>query len=343
MGRCTHIFKVMSMKTSPPHGTGIVGNTFKDSSATANGGLLVIPGITNDYGATPLTCDHEQFTGKEAFVGGASDGKVGAAAMRYTNPYTGTLKFQKAWFFLDNDVQHVMISSVNSSTASPVVSVLDQKRLNGPVYVDSVHHHSGGNFSCARTLWHDNVGYTFQQGLFDRDFDLAVDFGPRTGDWSTIGISTVGTTTVDLFSAWINHGSGSALDVPVEYTIFPAVGRGEFLRKSLTTQIVTIRNDAHVSAVYDAVHRTAMFVFWDVAGGSATFVPSLFEAPITVQANGNAVVIYKVDEGSATVSDPSQSLSSVQIAIGSRWSLPQTVEVALPRGGLAGSSVSVQL
>ena len=98
--------------------------------------LLVIPGITNDYAATPLTCDHEQFTGKEAFVGGVSTGSIGAAAMRYTNPYTGTLQFQKAWFFLDGDVQHVMVSSINSSTSNPVVSVLDQKRLNGKVYVN---------------------------------------------------------------------------------------------------------------------------------------------------------------------------------------------------------------
>ncbi|EIW64697.1 galactose mutarotase-like protein [Trametes versicolor FP-101664 SS1] len=321
--------------------TYLQGNEYEDIAAAWDWNL--IPGITNDYGATPLSCNHEQFSGKEAFVGGASNGKVGAAAMRYTNPYTGTLKFQKAWFFLDNDVQHVMISSVNSTTDNPVLSVLDQKRLNGPVYVDGVPLSGGKNFSQARTLWHDNVGYTFQQGLFDRDFDLAVDFGARTGDWATIGISSVGNITVDLFSAWINHGSGSQLDVPIEYTAFPAVSQNEFVRKSLTTPLVTIRNDAQVSAVYDVVHRMASFVFWDAEGGSATFVPSLFEAPITVQTNGNAVVIYDVDKRNATVSDPSQTLTTVQLSFKEGRSHTKTLDVTLPGGGVAGSSVSVQL
>ncbi|KAI0651821.1 chondroitin AC/alginate lyase [Trametes meyenii] len=311
------------------------GNEYEDIAAAWDWNL--IPGITNDYGATPLSCDHEQFTGKEAFVGGASDGNVGAAVMRYTNPFTGTLKFQKAWFFLDNDVQHVMISSVNSSTLSPVVSVLDQKRRNGPIEVNGVPLQQGGNFSFAHSLWHDNVGYTFQPGTFDQRFDLAVDFGNRTGDWSTIGISTVGTTTVELFSAWLNHGSGGDLDVPITYTVFPAVSRSEFARKTLSTQVRTIRNDAIVSAVYDAAHRTAMFVFWDAEGGSATFVPSLFEASITVQTDRNAVVIYKVDERTLTVSDPSQTLSNVRVTIregllgiGPRdpsWSGPEVVNM----------------
>ncbi|KAI0669928.1 chondroitin AC/alginate lyase [Trametes maxima] len=319
----------------------------------ANDIASVIPGITNDYGATPLSCDHEQFTGKEAFVGGVSDGNVGAAVMRYTNPLTGTLKFQKAWFFLDNDVQHIMISSVNSSTLSPVVSVLDQKRRNGPVEVNGVPLAQGGNFSFAHSLWHDNVGYTFQPSTFDQRFDLAVDFGNRTGDWSAIGISTVGTTTVELFSAWLNHGSGADLDVPITYTVFPAVSRSEFARKTLSTQVRTIRNDAIVSAVYDAVHRTAMFVFWDAAGGSATFIPSLFETPVTVQTDRNVVVIYKIDERRLIVSDPSQTLSNVRVTIEKGlfgvsprdpgWLGPEVVNVVLPSGGLSGSSVSIRL
>ncbi|KAI8995602.1 galactose mutarotase-like protein [Trametes punicea] len=323
--------------------TYLEGNEYEDIAAAWDWNL--IPGITNDYGATPLTCDHEQFMGKEAFVGGVSTGTIGAAAMRYTNPYTGTLKFQKVWFFLDNDVQHVMVSSVNSSTSNPVVSVLDQKRLNGEVYVDGLPLSRGGNFTLARTLWHDNVGYTFEQGLFDGRFDLAVDFGPRTGDWATIGISTMGTTTVDLFSAWLNHGSGANLDVPISYTAYPAISRNQFQRKILSTELMTIKNDAHVSAVYDVAHHTAMFVFWDAAGGSASFVPSLLGGPVSVETTGNSALVLDLDKKTLTVSDPSQTLSSIQVTITAGWLWPRSkvVNVALPTGGLAGSSVSVKL
>ena len=314
----------------------------------------MIPGTTVDYNATPLTCAHTQWAGVQAFVGGVSDGSVGAAAMRYTNPYTGSLTFQKAWFFLEDNVQRILISSANTTSpdANPVISVLDQKRLNGEVYADGRALTEGGNFSRARSLWHDGVGYAFDYGIFDGQFDLAVDFGPRSGDWASIGISTVGNITVDLFSAWINHGTGSQLDVPVAYTAYPATTLKEFYWKNVETepQLFTIRNDASVSAVFDARHRAAIFVFWEAQGGSVTFEPGLLDAPITIHASANSAVIYKLDEASVTVSDPSQVVPTLNLTI-EVWPLgwrpkgweddrTKTLLFELPSGGIAGSSMT---
>lgn len=317
----------------------------------------VIPGITTDYAATPLSCNRTQFFGVESFVGGTSDGTVGAAAMRYTNPYRDTLSFQKAWFFLDDDVQHIMISSVesNSSAAHPVISVLDQKRLNGPVYLDGAPLTQGGNFSRPQSLWHDNVGYTFDYASSDHACDLAVDFGTRSGTWAKIGISTAGQTTVDLFSAWINHGSSPHLDVPIAYTAFPATSQDDFACKSAKARqdLQTIRNDEQVSAVFDGAHRTVMVVFWGAQGGSVTFTPGSSEASITVATPRNSVVIYKLDKRTVTVADPSQSLSklSVKLIVGSTgrrpkgWGrqLQKTLSFVLPAGGIAGKSVTQML
>ena len=82
-----------------------------------------IPGITTNYAATKLSCSHTQFSSDQAFVGGASDGKIGAAAMRYKNPATDSLSFQKAWFFLDNDIQHIMIADVSSASGVSSLSM----------------------------------------------------------------------------------------------------------------------------------------------------------------------------------------------------------------------------
>lgn len=319
----------------------------------------MIPGTTTDYAATNLSCDHTQFKGKEAFVGGASDGTIGAAAMRYTNPFTGTLSFQKAWFFLKDDVQHIMISSAvsNSSTEHPVISVLDQKRLNGSVYVDGCKLQEGGNFSHPRSLWHDGVGYTFDHDATDRNFDLAVDFGSRSGNWSSIGISTAGEITVDLFSAWITHNPDDDwdLDVPVAYTAFPGTTLEEFQHKAGTRKerVRTVRNDALVSAVYDAAHRTFMAVFWTAQGGAVTLRPGAGSAHISVRASANSVVVYKLDEGKIIASDPSQRLASLRVALKvglagrrpSGWGSERTktLEFALPTGGVAGQSVSQTL
>ncbi|OBZ79298.1 Chondroitinase-AC, partial [Grifola frondosa] len=328
--------------------TYLQGDEYEDISVAWDWNL--IPGITVDYNATTLDCGHTQFTGIEAFVGGASDGMIGAAAMRFTNPYTQTLSWQKAWFFLDDDVQYVMISSINSSTDTPVFSVLDQKRHNGVVLVDGLPLQSKTNFSRVQSLWHDDVGYTFDAELFGQNFDLAVDVGLRTGDWSTIGVSTVGTATVDLFSAWIDHRS---TDVPVSYTTFPAVDQGTFLRKSPITRLKTIQNDRSISAVFDEVHRVVMVVFWDADGGAVQFAPSTLEAAITVESTGNAVVLWRLDQGSVTVSDPSQMLSDVQLTFtvgplgnrpsgwGPRYS--KQLSFVLPTDGLAGSSLTQKL
>ena len=318
----------------------------------------MIPGTTTDYSLTPLSCDKVQFAGKEAFVGGASDGTIGAAAMRYKNPDTGALSFQKAWFFLDDDIQHIMIShaqttSADASSTAPLISVLDQKRHAGPVLVDGQPLAQSGNVSKAATLWHADVGYAFPGGAA-----LSVDFGPRAGDWGALGISDAGTAQADLFAAWITHGraGGAVLELPMAYTAFPGTSADAFPAKAAgaAQALKTVQNDASVSAVYDAAHRTAMAVFWDAAGGEVTVKPQDGGAPpVTIKASAGAVVLYRMDTGEVTVSDPTQSLGSVDVTVtpgdggGARpkglESGSRTVSVKLPSGGAAGQSVTQTL
>ncbi|KAG8725998.1 hypothetical protein FRC11_001045, partial [Ceratobasidium sp. 423] len=97
------------------------------------------PGITTDYGATPLECTSVKKRGVDAYAGGAQAGDVGVAAMRYVNPLSKTFSFYKAWFFFPENVQHVLVANVQQNDAgstSPVFSVLDQRLRSGDVYVD---------------------------------------------------------------------------------------------------------------------------------------------------------------------------------------------------------------
>ncbi|KAH9935151.1 polysaccharide lyase family 8 protein [Epithele typhae] len=310
----------------------------------------LVPGITTDYNNTFLNCSQVKFAGKEAFVGGASDGTIGAAAMRYTNPYTGALSFQKAWFFLDDDVQHVMVSNLSSASGAPVFSVLDQKRHSGSVVLNDQTLSAGGNFTNARTLWHDNVGYSFPNGT-----NVSVDWGTRAGDWGRLGISAAGVQSADLFSAWVAHGAGAdAAAAHTAYTVFPATDKGAFRGKAKRVEkaLTTVRNDAGVSAAFDATHRVAMAVFWDAAGGNATFALAGC-GEVTVTASAGAVVVYRVDKGLLTVADPTQTLSSVDVTLeaaganklpaGFNGKTKVTVSVSLPSGGVAGRSVTTSL
>ena len=319
------------------------GNEYEDISAAWDWNL--IPGITVDYGATPLNCDGTAASGVEAFVGGVSTGQVGVAAMRYTNPNTTALHWQKAWFFLQDDVQRVMVSGVASSSGAPVYSVLDQRLHNGSIMVDGSAQHQSMNSTTALSLWHGDVGYSFPKPA-----SLSVQFGNKTGNWSSIGTSTQPASTVDLFAAWIQHTS---LNTSIEYTTFPGTTYSTFNSKRSQLRVQTIRNDQNISAIFDQKHNTAMAIFWNSAGGSITFTPASNCASITIAANSNIVLVYDLDEKKVTVSDPSQNLTLAQVTLtidtqgkkptGWGSSRSKTLKFQLPTNTTAGKSVALSL
>lgn len=312
----------------------------------------MVPGVTVDYEGSTLDCAHTGHIGKESFVGGVSDGRLGAAVMRYTNPLTKALKWQKAWFFLDDDVQQVMISHIEATTDKPVYSVLDQKKHNGAILVDGFDVRDCTDLKGAQTLWHDSVGYVFNSED-NPDLRLSVKAGPRTGDWGSIGISKAGTSTVDIFSAWIDHGPGGSSSTSASYTVLPAVDLSTFQRRHAQIQLRKLQNNASVSALYDDTHHVLMAVFWDNDGGSVQLTLPPADAPLTVSVNANLVLIYRSDEESVTVADPSQTLETVDVTflVGSRGRKPQFLgsalskrtTITLPAGGFAGSSVTTAL
>jgi len=262
--------------------------------------------------------------------------------MRYTNPITGSLHWQKAWFFLDGDVQHTMISGLDSTTNAPVYSVLDQRLRTGPVIVDGVQTNSTVDAQ-VQTLWHGDVGYLFPN--LNKSALISVIVGEKNGSWSAIGTSSQPPTTIDLFIARIEHKS---ISTPLSYTTFPGTSYDSFLTKNSGLHLQSVQNDESISAVFNEGNSTAMVVFWDAAGGSVTFDPAPTSAPITITADGNIALLYRLETGEVTVSDPSQSLTRTQVTLtlGPGTKPPQwgsgdkkTLNFDHPSGGGAGSSV----
>lgn len=313
--------------------TYLTGNEYEDIAASWDWNM--IPGTTTDYGATPLNCGNVQRTGLEDFVGGASDGNVGIAAMRYTNPITGAFKFQKVWFYLENDLQHIMVSNVSSTSAAPVRSVLDQRRQSGgPIYVDGVDTRAVLYNASARhtTLWHGSVGYVINSSSAAT---LSVEVASKSGNWSSIGSSPQPPTTVPLFAAYLTHHSTAS---PIAYTVFPGLTFNHFKQRTSGLALTTVQNDANVSAVFDQDHDTAMVVFWKSEGGTVEFPSSRRRAAFSIAVNGNAAIIYKAHLDELTVSDPSQKLQTIRVTVARRNKV--ILIIPLPQGGLAGSSVT---
>lgn len=312
--------------------THITGNEYTDIFASWDWNL--IPGITTDYGNTPLYCGGARRTGLDKFVGGASDGTVGIAAQRYTNPFNGNLRFQKAWLFLDDGVQHVLVNNMTSTSMAPVYSVLDQRIRSGGVFVNGTDRTSAltsGNpvaFNKTTTLWHGGVGYVLDGALASGTLQIRA--GERTGSWQTIGTSNAPLNTKDVFAAWIKHNNLKA----ISYTVFPGTtSNAAFVTKKNSRQIQTVVNTSTICAIFDVARNKAFVVFWDKNGGSVTF-----QQGFTLKSTGKGAVIYNRATGNVTVSEPSQTSTSLKITIGTK-----TLTFILPQGGLAGSSITKKL
>ncbi|KDR85026.1 hypothetical protein GALMADRAFT_312284 [Galerina marginata CBS 339.88] len=324
----------------------LTGNEYEDIFAAWDWNL--VPGITVDYGATSLDCNTARKTGTQPFVGGASDGTIGVAAMRYETPTTKTLNWRKTWFFLNDDVQFVMLARLTSTTTAPVFSVLDQRRQDGPAFVNGVQSTSG-NFSSAASLWHGGIGYAFSTS--DPSTSLSLSLATTTGSWQSIGSSLQPPATVSMFAAWLNHIDTATA---ISYTIFPATTQASFQQKLAASKLRSVRNDGSISALLDTSHNIAMLVFWVDAGGSVT-IPSAASgtAALTVKANGNSIIILNLNTWSITLSDPTQSLTSLILnftlgsgTIPSGWTSSfkaVSMTVSLPSGGIAGSSIQQSL
>ncbi|KAI0757019.1 polysaccharide lyase family 8 protein [Daedaleopsis nitida] len=323
--------------------THMTGDEYEDIVAAWDWNL--IPGITVDYGATPLTCSTTRKTGTQPFVGGASDGRVGAIAMRYETPTTKTLNWRKTWFFLENDIQFVMIARITSSTSAPVFSILDQRKHVGDVLVNGKSA-SSGNFSHPSTLWHGGVGYVFNT---TDPVTLSVDIATKTGDWSAIGASSKPPVTVDMFSAWLSHDDLSAA---ISYMVFPATTASSFQTKAqaAATNLQVIRNDGSISALVDSATKTVFGVFWETNGGQFTIpAQTAGGATIKVQTSGNSNIILHMDTWTLTIADPTQLLTSVTVTLtlgsgtapaGWGTSKTKSMVLTLPSGGVVGDSVT---
>ncbi|KAG8892125.1 hypothetical protein FRC01_014334, partial [Tulasnella sp. 417] len=323
----------------------------------------LIPGTTTAYGATPLTCDQTEWDGKESFVGGASNGKVGVAAMKWKHPMQADiLAYQKAWFFFEGGVHHVLVPGVQSAAGVPVYSVLDQKRHNATgIYVDGqllANDKLSGNYSQISSLWYGGVGYTFDTSATGRGCaGVTLKTGVQTGKWSDIGTSSAGNATVDMFSAWIQHNS-SSLDRPISYSVYPGTKtQAEFQARANNRTITVLRNDAAASAVLDTDSQTLMAVFW--GADNVTIPAGLAEGvngtSFVVASNAPVTLLLDLVSGIGAVADPTQSLGSVTLTIGPPTPLAAqqlnsggdqelhfgSLTVALPQGPDAGKSIEV--
>ncbi|KAG2201019.1 hypothetical protein INT47_006563 [Mucor saturninus] len=323
------------------------GNEYSDVFAAWDWNL--IPGTTVDYGATPFGCNITQFYGNTTFVGSVTpsykDGyssKGGMAVMQYLNPMTGSLRWEKTYFFFPG-FYAVQIGPIESQTDAPVITTLDQSNLKGDVYVNGkLASGGGGDITSSQknqTVWHNKILYT----ILDDKLALKINTDGRTtnNNWSTIGISQ-GLATQRIFTATLEHSAASLKNASQTKPSSYVAQLGVDAKTSDIDKIVQLvyQDDEKLGKVrgaYNPKDQTIALAFWTAGSYASPWKLSV--------KTDQPILTFFTKESSGyvmTVSDPTQLLTQVNIEITQTNSTRQ-LQISLPSSPSAGSSVSYNL
>lgn len=252
--------------------------------------------------------------------------------------------------FFQNDIEHVSVTVLNSTSTS-VFSVLDQRKRSGTIFHDLQQAtNDNGNFTQPHTLFHDSIGYLFSPSVDT----LSISTGNRTGSWQSLGISKQPPETVDLFAGWIYHDSNN-LNKPISYSVFPGRSSVEqFFIDALENPLITLVETTEINAVQDLLNGVTMISFWQPNGGSV-FVPPSFVGSfggMTITSPNALILIFEENGWSMTVADPTQTLTEITLTVSmdtfwtpEGWGADanKTFPVNFPANPMAGSSIPISL
>lgn len=312
-----------------------------------------IPGATTMLSNTMPSEKDLQKNGLSEFVGGVSDGLYGAAVFDFKSPHH-PLSVKKAWFFFDSEYS-CLGAGLNSSTSRPVVTTLDQCRLQGDVVLcadDKVKTLPFGEHALEKVNWivHNHVGY-----IFPVEQPICLSNTVSKGSWFQINRSIDSPKEIveeDVFKLWIDHGTRLKNET-YEYVIMPATTLEEVQEYVASPRIKTIANTSNLQAVWHNKLNRGYAVFYK--SGSVWLTDRLM-----LSSDSPALILISCDAEqhiqAITVSDPSRKLGKLHLSVNQKiistdkncqvyWDASKEqshLEFVLPTNGYEGSSRTVK-
>jgi chondroitin AC lyase len=290
-----------------------------------------VPGVTCLHSEEPLpVLSVGKDLGADLFVGGASDGEDGVAAMRSVRDGVAV---RKAWFCHDN-ITVCLGSDLSSHARHPVITSINQCLMKSDVHIGTSDGpepflYTDRLFGGLPWVHHDGIGYLLLQ-------QMAVDVRrePQWGAWRDINGNTSADRVLrDVFSVWIDHGFGPQ-DAHYAYAVVMGVDVQETaeLHETPPFEILENSSDAQIVEWKDGLTQT---VFWKPG-------EVRISDQVVLSANQGCAMMVRESDGELgiTVADPNQLSEQIviQVKVGE---VVKDVVVVYPKDGLAGSSVNV--
>ena len=291
--------------------------------------------------------------GLSAFVGGVTDGAMGASAFDFKSVHD-PLRAHKSWFFFDRE--YVCLGSgITSEADYPVATTVNQCLLKKDVLVKSkngVQKLDKGSHELNNVSWilHDSVAY-----LFPSPVSVSVSNATANGNWRQINHqswATEETVQKDLFTLWFDHGK-KPVAASYAYVVLAGAGSATVAQYSKQPRITILANTPQLQAVQHKGLNVSQVVFYEAGSIKLSDKITLTaESPCLVMIKTKGNTIEKM-----TVADPTRELLSLKFKITtplkasgknyhSTWNektKTSDVQVELPTQGDSGKSVVMEL
>ncbi len=297
-----------------------------------------IPGVTNEQNKL-LPPIEKPKRGMNEFSGGVSDGHSGMVAMQYDKD---SVKANKSWFLFDDAIV-CLGAGLKLNLYGLFGTTVEQSRLKGNLsygYRNRIFDLPAGQQLLPAVEWvrHANTVY-----LFPNEAQLQAYSGRETGSWNEINrqYDERDTVSANIFSLMIMHNRDT--DSSYQYIVLPDVSedRQSYFRNQ---QFEIVANTKRVQAVYQPESQILQATF---------YAPGLlrFSGIRELYVDRPCLLIIKMDEGKLHISaaDPMAEPNTLKLEINMQvdgekvvWNQNQglsTLEIQLPAGDLAGSSV----
>jgi chondroitin AC lyase len=292
-----------------------------------------IPGVTATNQGGPRggqSAGMWGMTGFTEFVGGASDGMHGVAAMDMDwhdgSPNRGPERQRqprvtayKNWFFFDREMVALGSGIQYPGDLGPLQTTVNQTLRKSQVF--SSRHPSGqgepdtsgDRVANLAWLWHYDVGYLFPE----RQTVVLKNESGKTGQWRSIneGYDASYSETGDVLTLGIDHGD-KPTDATYAYIVVPGQTREQFETYRKSPQVQIIVNTPHVAAVHHVGQKLSGVVLRDPQAAGDVRI----HERLSVTTDAPAIVL--IDE----------SVSPVQVTVGAPTEQEVTITLTTPAG-----------
>ncbi len=248
----------------------------------------------------PLSANDDFGRGRSDFVGAATNGRTGSAAMELT-PIESELTARKAWIFFEDSIVF-LTDGVSCLTGRPAETVVDQRpaRSGEPLVIDGkpfTGRSTSGDFRWAAG---DGVGYWFPGPEV-----ISVREETRFGSWVSLARSNPqGSVSNRIRAIWFDHGA-NVTNGTAEYVIVPDIDAAGMEAWVEAAPVTILSNNFQAAAARDERTGELGIVFWR---------PGTIEG---IQVD-RASIIHKTDVGDTVtlaVADPARAATKIRVTI----------------------------